>query len=64
MVVQHIQQGEEVAHVEEKILLFKLVSRMWELAFSGVGVHSGRCHNNLDYRRQSKRMIGKSLVVR
>ena len=64
VVVQHIRESEEVAHIEEEILLVELVDRVWELAFFGVGVHSGGCHNNLDYRKQSKRVISISLVMR
>ena len=41
MVVQHIRESEEVAHVEEKILVLKLVGRMRELALSRVCVHGG-----------------------
>ena len=64
MVIQHIRESEEVARVKENILLFELVGGMWELVFSGVGIHGGGCHNDLDYRKQSKRVIGISLVVR
>ena len=64
MVVQHVWEGEEVAHIEEKVLLIELVSRVWELALFGASIHGRRGHNNLDYRKQSKRVIGLSLVVR
>ena len=64
MVIQHIWKGEEVACVEEYILLIKLVGGVWELVFFGACVHSRRGHNNFDYRKQSKRMISMSLVMR
>ena len=64
MIVQHVRKGEEVASVEKDILFDKLVGRIRVLAFFGAGVHSRRGHNNFDYRKQSKRTIGMSLVVR
>ena len=64
VVVQHVWEGEEVAPVEEKVLLIELISGVWELAFLGVCVHCRRCHNNLNYRKQSKRVISISSVVR
>ena len=64
MIIQHVWEGEEVARVEEKVLFIELVGRVWELACFEVCVHSGRGHNNLDYRKQSKRVISISLVVR
>ena len=64
MVMQHVREGEEVAHVEEKILLVELVGRVWEKSFFGACVHGRRGQNNLKYRKQSKRMVGKTLVVR
>ena len=56
-VVQHIQKGEEVAHVEEEVLLIELVSRVWELAFSGACVHSRRGHNNFNILLQGHFVI-------
>ena len=64
MVVQHIGKGEEVACIEEDVLLIKLVGRVRELALFGVCVHGGRGHNNFGYRKQSRRIIGIILVVR
>ena len=64
MVIQHVWESEEVAHVEEEIFFIKLGGGVWELAFFRACVHSGRGHNNLDYRKQSKRVISTSLVVR
>ena len=64
MGVQHVGKGEEVAHVGEEVLFVELIGRVWELAFFGACVHGRRSHDNLDYRKQSKRMISKSLVVR
>ena len=64
VIIQHIRKGEEVACVEEEGLHIKLVGRMKGMVFFGACVHSGRGHNNFDYRKQSKRTIGISLVVR
>ena len=64
VVIQHIWKGEEVARVEEKVLLVELIGRVWELVFFGACVHGRRSHNNLDYRKQSKRVINISLVMR
>ena len=64
MVIQHVRKGEEVAGVDENIFVIELVSRVKGKVFFGACVHSGRGHNNFNYRKQSKRTIGISLVVR
>ena len=64
VIVQHVWDSEEVARVKEKVLLIELIGWVWELAFFGACVHGRRGHKNLNYRKQSKRVIGMSLVMR
>ena len=64
-IVQCVGKCEEVVGIEE-VVAFKVIDDLRNEAFSGVGVHSGRGHNNFGYRnrKQSKRVISISLVVR
>ena len=62
-IIQCVGEGEEAVGVEE-VVAFKLVGKVRNLAFFGAHIHSGRGHNNFDYRKQSRRTIGISLVVR
>ena len=64
VVIQHIWESEEVACVEEEVLPIELIGGVWELAFFGACIYGGRSHNNLDYRKQSKRVIDILLVMR
>ena len=64
-IVQSIRKGEEVIGVEE-IVAVKVVDNVRDESFLGACVHGGRGHNNFGYRnkKQSRRVIGISLVVR
>ena len=63
-VVQCVGKGEEVVGIEE-IVAIKVVDDLGDEAFSRVSVHSRGGHNNFGYRykKQSRRVIGISLVV-
>ena len=64
-IVQSVGKGEEVVGVEE-VMAIKVVDDMRDEAFFGACVHCGRSHDNFGYRnkKQSRRVIGMSLVVR
>ena len=64
-VVQCVGKCEEVVGIEEEVAV-EVVDDLRDEVFSGACVHSGRGHNNFGYRnkKQSKRVIGISLVVR
>ena len=65
LVVQCVGKGEEIIGVEE-IIAFEVVDDVWDEAFFGACVHGRRGHDNFGYRnkKQSRRVIGISLVVR
>ena len=64
-VVQCVGKGEEIVGIEEVVAFF-IVDDLWDKAFFGAGVHSGRSHGNFGYRnrKQSMRVIGISLVLK
>ena len=65
LVIQCIGEGEEIVGVKE-VVAVEVVDDLRDKAFFGASVHGGRGHNNFSYRnkRQSRRVIGMSLVVR
>ena len=65
LIVQCVGKGEEVVGIKE-IIAFEVVDDVRDEAFLGACVHSGRGHSNFGYRnkKQSRRVIGMSLVVR
>ena len=64
-VVQGVRKSEEVVGVEE-VVTVEVVDNLRDEFLFGACVHSGRGHNNFGYRnkKQSRRVIGISLVVR
>ena len=65
LVVQCVGKGEEIVGVEEAVAIEVVDDLRYEMLF-GACVHCGRGHNNFGYRnrKQSRRVIGMSLVVR
>ena len=64
-IVQCVGKREEVVRIEE-VVTVEVVDDLRDKMFFGACVHCGRGHNNFGYRnkKQSRRVIGMSLVVR
>ena len=65
LIVQCVGEGEEVVGIEE-VVAIEVVDDLWYETFLGARVYSGRGHDDFGYRnkKQSRRVIGMSLVVR